>query len=350
MLSPTRFLITPQDSIREAMLRIDRNAKGIVVAVDGDGRLLGTITDGDIRRAILRGVDVDAACALLLEGHGAPVTAPAGSDDVHLLEMMTTTGVRQVPIVDGGGHVVDVVVMNDILTDRELPVRAVVMAGGFGRRLGQLTESTPKPMLPVGDRPLLEQIIENFRQAGIRNVNVTTHFQSHVISDHFGDGARFGVNINYVREDRPLGTAGALGLIDETGEPILVINGDIVTRVDFHAMLEFHREHEADMTVAVRQCEFHVPYGVIECDGPNVTAITEKPAIRKLVNAGIYLLNPDVPRLIPNVPNGQRYDMPDLITALLAAGRRVVSFPVTEYWLDIGQLADYERAREDALR
>ncbi|MEO8033390.1 MAG: nucleotidyltransferase family protein [Acidobacteriota bacterium] len=347
MNDPKRFLIAPAESIREAMIRIDRNGKGIVVAIDSEARLLGTITDGDIRRAILLGVDLDDACSALLTDRGAPVTAPAGTNDVRLLELMSERGVRQIPLVDEGGHVVDVVVMNDILSDRELPVRAVVMAGGFGSRLGQLTETTPKPMLPVGDRPLLEQIIENFRQAGIRNVNVTTHFQSDVISDHFGDGTNFGVHINYVREDRPLGTAGALGLIAESGEPILVINGDIVTRVDFHSMLKFHREHRADMTVAVRQCEFHIPYGVVQCDGPLVTSIAEKPAIRQLVNAGIYLLNPDVPRL---VPGGQRFDMPDLIGALLAAKRRVASFPVTEYWLDIGQLSDYERAKEDARR
>ncbi len=340
-----KFLIAPQESIREAMLRIDRNAKGIVVVVDDDRRLLGTITDGDIRRSILAGVDLDIACAMLLHGRSAPITAPVGTGEVHLLEIMTNTGVRQIPLVDGDGRVADVSVMNDILKDRELPVRAVVMAGGFGSRLGQLTESTPKPMLPVGDRPLLERIIENFRHAGIRNINLTTHYKGQVISDHFGDGKNFGVNINYVREDRPLGTAGALRVLDKTHDPLLVMNGDIVTRIDFHTMLEFHREYRADMTVAVRLCEFRVPYGVVDCSGVHITGISEKPVLRHFVNAGIYLLDPDVCRF---VPDGQSYDMTDLISELLRNGRRVISFPVTEYWLDIGQIADYERAQLDA--
>ena len=210
--------------------------------------------------------------------------------------------------------------------------------------IASLTENIPKPMLPVGDRPLLERLVQQFRRAGIRHVNITTHYKGEMISDHFGDGTGFGVEINYVREDRPLGTAGAFSLI-ESAEPILVMNGDILTKVNFQSMLEFHREHAADMTIGVRQCEFRMPYGVVECNGAQVTAIAEKPVIRQLVNAGIYLLNPDVARL---VPNDQHYDMPDLIDALLQAGRRVISFPVTEHWLDIGQLADYERAQDEA--
>jgi len=199
-------------------------------------------------------------------------------------------------------------------------------------------------MLSVGGRPLMELMMEQLREAGIHRVNLTTHYQGGKIAEHFGDGKKFGVKIRYVEEDHPLGTAGALRLMERSHEPLLVINGDILTRVDFRAMLEFHHNHEANMTVAVRQHEFSVPYGVIESDGVAVTGISEKPVIQQFINAGIYLLNSEVCQIIPK---GQRCDMPDLISRMLAEGQRVVSFPVHEYWLDIGRVEDYHRALND---
>ena len=199
-------------------------------------------------------------------------------------------------------------------------------------------------MLPVGDRPLMQRIVEQLRQAGIRRVNISTHYLPEKIIEHFGDGRDFGVTLNYVTEDRPLGTAGALSLMEMPNEPLLVINGDILTRVDFRAMLAYHREHEADLTVGVRQYDLRVPYGVVECEGPRVRQLREKPQISFLVNAGIYLLEPSVHCYIPN---GQCFDMTDLIEKLLAEGQMVVSFPIVEYWLDVGQHEDYEKAQED---
>jgi len=218
------------------------------------------------------------------------------------------------------------------------------MAGGYGRRLLPLTESTPKPMLPIGDQPLMELMIGQLRDAGIRRVNVTTHFEPEKIRDHFGDGARFGVDMNYVSEERPLGTAGALRLIEPGGEPMLIINGDILTKVDIRAMLDFHNDHKADLTVGVREYDFQVPYGVVETAETRVVRVNEKPVYRFFVNAGIYLLQPALEEFIPS---SERFDMTDLIEQLVAAGRTVVSFPIMEYWLDIGRLADYERAQQD---
>jgi NDP-sugar pyrophosphorylase family protein len=217
------------------------------------------------------------------------------------------------------------------------------MAGGKGSRLQPLTEEMPKPMLPVGDRPVLEIIIGQLRDAGIKQVKVTTHHQPEKIAQHFGDGSNFGVELSYVEERSPLGTVGGLGLLEVPRETTLVINGDILTQVDFRAMLRYHQEHQADLTVAVRQYDVKVPYGVIECDGAQVRKISEKPAVMVLVNAGIYLLEPGVYRYIPN---GQRFDMTELIQRLLDEGRSVVSFPVREYWLDIGQREEYEQAQE----
>jgi len=341
--------ITPDRPIREALACIDKNEKGIVLVTDEEGRLVGTITDGDVRRAMLAGESLDAPLRDLLarkttSSYPQPVTAPVDTDRAELLRLMRDRVVRQIPLLDLEGRVAGLVTLDELMPEQLLPLQAVIMAGGSGTRLRPLTDEVPKPMLPVGDRPLMELIIEQLRQTGIRRVNITTHYRPEKIMSYFGSGKELGVELNYVAEERPLGTAGALGLMDSPEEPLLVINGDILTRVNFRAMLDYHREHGADLTVAVRKYDLQVPYGVVECEGHNVSRLREKPSLSFLVNAGIYLLEPVVHRYIPN---GQHLDMTDLIEGLIVKGRTVVSFPVVEYWLDIGEHADYERAQED---
>lgn len=328
---------------------VDRAARGIALVVDQGRHLLGTITDGDVRRAILAGKDLELPISVLLANkmttrYPRPVTAQLGEQREALLQLLRQNVLRQVPILDDDGKVVDLVMLDDLIPAQDLPLQAVIMAGGLGTRLRPLTEDLPKPMLPVGGKPLMELLIEQLRQVGIRRVNVTTHYKSEKITDHFGDGRAFGVEINYISEDTPLGTGGALGLMDAPTEPILVINGDVVTRVDFRAMLAYHQEHHAVMTVAVKQYDIRVPYGVIECKGARVCALREKPQMHLLVNAGVYLLEPTAYEFIPT---GEHFNMTDLIQWLLESDRIVVSFPVIEYWLDIGQLADYEQAQND---
>lgn len=337
------------DSIREAMRIIDEWAKGIALVLDPEGHLIDTVTDGDVRRAILAGLSPDDSISSLLTGKPRarsqkPLTAALDTERSTLLRMMQEREVRQIPLLDSDGHVAGLVTLNDLLPDQVLPLQAVIMAGGLGTRLRPLTENLPKPMLPVGDRPLMELIIEQLRQAGIHQVNVTTHHMAAKIVEHFGDGSRFGVKLNYVTEDLPLGTAGALGTMDVSQEPLLVINGDVLTQVDFRTMLAYHREHGADLTVAVRQYDLQVPYGVVECEGHRVCRVREKPLLRFLVNAGIYLLEPSVRG---HIPNGRPFDMTDLIQELVDEGRPVVSFPIVEYWLDVGQHADYQKAQDD---
>ncbi|MGH7720177.1 MAG: nucleotidyltransferase family protein [Gemmatimonadaceae bacterium] len=344
------LLLSPDSSIRAAIAAIDRNHKGIVAIVDGERRLLGTVTDGDVRRAMLASIDLEAPVQRLLERRSEiapphPVTARRGTPQAALLQLMRDQRVRQLPLLDDERRVVDLVLLDDLLEQRELPVTAVVMAGGMGQRLRPLTDELPKPLLPVAGKPLMETLIEQLQRVGIRRVNVTTHYLGTKIASHFGDGERYGVEITYVEEHEPLGTAGSLTLLERRSEPLLVINGDILTNVDFGAMLAFHQDHHADMTVAVREYSMQVPYGVIECDGVEVRRITEKPRTQVFVTAGIYLLNPDVVASLPG--RGERIDMPDLINRLLERGARVISFPIREYWLDIGQLDDYERAQTD---
>ncbi|MGD8386338.1 MAG: nucleotidyltransferase family protein [Desulfobacteraceae bacterium] len=337
------------NSIRETIECIEKNEKQIALVVDDDGRLIDTITDGDIRRAILAGLDLGTPVRVLRERkagsfHSIPVTAPLGTDTAELLRLMEERCVRQVPLLDEQGRVAGLITLREILKSDSLPLQAVVMAGGYGKRLRPLTEDTPKAMLKVGDRPLLESIIGQLRDSGIRNVNVSTHYMSQRIAEHFGDGSDFGVEITYVEEDQPLGTAGALGLLKTSNEPILVINGDILTQVDFRAMLEFHLDHEADMTVAVKMYEHQVPYGVVEARGVTLHRIVEKPVVRRFVSAGIYLLNPEA---CSDIPSGKSFDMTELIERLSAGNSKVICFPVREYWMDIGKVEDYEKAQED---
>lgn len=350
MISKIQSLcIKPTGSIREAIACIDRNEKGIVLVTDDQGGILGTITDGDVRRAMLAEPNLDASVSSILarksgSSYSKPVTAPEDTDKAKLLKLMKEHSVRQIPLLDGQGRVAGLVTIDELTPLQGLALQAVIMAGGPGTRLRPLTEEMPKPMLPVGDRPLMERMIEQLRGAGVRRVNITTHYKGEKISNYFGDGGQFGVDLSYVTEDEPLGTAGSLGLMARPNEPVLVINGDILTRVNFRAMLDYHREHLADLTVAVRKYELQVPYGVVECEGHTVCRVKEKPFFRFFVNAGIYVLEPVA---YDHIPSGRRFDMTDLIEVLIQEGRSVVSFPIVEYWLDIGRHSDYLQAQED---
>ncbi|MBI3616069.1 MAG: nucleotidyltransferase family protein [Candidatus Omnitrophica bacterium] len=343
----SQFCIDKEKILQEAITLVDRSRLGIVLVVDEERHLIGTITDGDVRRAMLAKFDMSQPLTALLERkartvHAHPIAAPAGADRSVYLNLLRTHGILHLPILDEMGQVTGLVTMQEFLPEQVLPLHAVVMAGGLGTRLHPLTEDTPKPMLRVGDRPLLEIIIRQLREAGIREVKITTHHKPEKIEAHFGDGKNFGVKLSYVEENQPLGTIGSLGLLEVPQETTLVINGDILTRLDIRAMLAFHKEHKADLTVAVRHYDVKVPYGVIECEGPVVRKVSEKPVIGFFVNAGIYLLDPAVYQYIPC---GQRFDMTDLIQRILKEGRPVISFPIREYWLDIGQHADYEEAQ-----
>lgn len=344
-----RILTGPDASISNVMKIIQDGHIGIALVVDQERILINTVTDGDIRRAILNGVDLGLPVTILKQKRSqtfslSPVIARVGTSHADLLHLMSEQSLRHIPLVDEAGRVVDIAFLDDLVGQYELPLTAVLMAGGYGTRLKPLTDILPKPMLPVGGKPLMERVIEQLRQAGIRRMNLTTHFKPEKIIEYFGDGSAFGVELNYVNEEQPLGTGGALGLMPAPSQPLLVINGDILTQVNFRAMFEFHQEQKADLTMAVRRYEMQVPYGVIECEGALVRRLQEKPQVDFLVNAGIYLLEPSVYQFIPQ---NTSFNMTDLIQWLLDARRTVISFPVHEYWLDIGQHADYTQAQGD---
>lgn len=349
MSEATRYFLRPDETLRDAMSCIDKNAKGVAIVVDASGCPQGTITDGDIRRAVLAGLSLELPVDQLLarkatSPYSKPVTASARASRVQLIELMRKFSVHQIPLLDDQGRVVDLVTIDEMLSSEPAPLRAVIMAGGFGTRLKPLTDGVPKAMLPVGDRPLMERTIEQLRHAGVKRVSITTHYCPEKIEAHFGDGRGHGVEIDYLNEDRPLGTAGALGLMPTPTETMLVINGDILTNLNIRAMVDFHHQQHADMTIGVRQYGLKVPYGVIECDGVLVRRIREKPNFNVLVNAGVYLLEPAAHGYIPR---DVRFDMTELIDRLIEAKRTVTSFPIIEYWLDIGQRDDYAQAQTD---
>lgn len=338
-------------TLGQAMVCMEKNRLGIVLVVDETGHLQGTITDGDVRRSLLANVEQTVAVERLLESKAGtefekPLTARVDAGRETYLPLMQAHRISHLPLLDDDGAVAGMVTLNDFVAEPP-KLQAVIMAGGAGQRLHPLTKETPKPMLSVGNRPLMAIMVDQLQEAGIRRVNVTTHHQQEKIREHFGGGEEFGVEISYMSEDRPLGTAGALGQMEEPEETLLVVNGDILTKVDFLSMLAFHREQNAALTIAVRQHELQIPYGVVECDGTAVTKFEEKPVYHPLVNAGIYMLEPIV---YSYIPNDEPSDMPDLIARLLEAGQPIASFPIHEYWLDIGSPQEYERAQKDAHR
>ena len=343
-----KFCIPANRSIKDAMACIEGNSEGIALVVDREQRLVRTITDGDIRRAMLAGIDLDGSiCDLPAQKpaeYGDVLTAKAGTPDTELLSLMAKHELRHIPLLDDQNCVSDVVLLSHLVLTIEPDLQAIVMAGGYGKRLMPHTEHTPKPMLNVGNRPIIERIISGLRDSGIRKVHISLHYKPEKIVDHLGDGRDFGIDIDYVSESEPLGTAGALHMLKPSQDPILVINGDVLTNLNFRHMLSFHRAHKADLTVAVTEHITKIPYGVVECDGPIVTSIEEKPSIKKFVNAGVYLIEPSVQDM---VPIGQRIDMTDLMDKILNSGGRVVGFPITEYWRDIGLPEDFQNAQDD---
>jgi dTDP-glucose pyrophosphorylase len=332
--------IGPDATVRQAWEVLDRGAMQIALVVDGTDHLVGTVTDGDIRRAVLHGKGLEIAITDVMNAN--PSTGLVEESRDSWQRTMHRHSLRHLPILDTRGCIVDLVQYSMPLEpERSTPV--VIMAGGLGTRLRPLTESTPKPMIPVGPKPVLETIIENFADQGFVNIYLCLNYKGEVIQEYFQDGSHLGVNITYLHEDRRLGTAGALSLLPERPrEPVIVMNGDLLTKVDFVRLLNFHVQQGFMATMAMREHEQQVPYGVLKIgDGYVVDELIEKPVERYYVNAGIYILEP---RTLDLVPDQRCYDMPTLFNTLMDKGEKVGGFPLRDYWVDIGRMEDLERA------
>lgn len=339
-------LLCEDATLREAIQSLDRSSQQIVLVVDRDGVLLGTITDGDIRRGLLRGVGMDDRLGAVV--HRDPMVLPQGIDRHAALQLMRTNGLHQLPVVDERRRVVGLHLWTAPDTPEARPNMMVVMAGGRGTRLYPHTENCPKPMLPIGGKPMLEHILERARGEGFRHFAFAVHYLADMIEDHFGDGSRFGVEIIYLREERPLGTGGALGLMPRRPyEPFIVTNGDVLSEVRYGEILEFHIRHGAAATMAVRPYEWQHPFGVVHTDGVDITSFEEKPMVRSRINAGIYALDPVALDVV--APN-EHCDMPTLFERLQASAHRTIVYPMHEPWLDVGRPADLEQARNEHAR
>ncbi|TPW12380.1 MAG: nucleotidyltransferase [bacterium] len=323
--------------------RITRSAKQVALVVDRELRLVGLVTDGDLRKAILRGVSLEAKVEEAMNRN--PIVGAPGLSAAESIALMRSRSIRHLPLVDANRKVVDLLILDHLLAPPPLRNRAVIMAGGEGRRLRPLTDSTPKPLLRIGGKPLLEILIERLRQSGVLDMVIALHHRSDAIREHLGDGSRLGVRLEYVEEPIPLGTMGALPLIrDRLDFPFFVVNGDILTKCDFHAMWEFHRSQAPAMTVGVSLHQVEIPYGEFTLRDGRVTRIDEKPRKEFPVNAGIYIVEPSV---VGAIPSRQYFDATDLIRLLLAQARPVAAYLIREYWLDVGRQYDLDKANRD---
>jgi len=330
--------------MKEAAELLTENSLRIVLVVDEQSRLLGTVTDGDIRRSLMAGHRMTAAVTTMMQA--SPIALTQGDSRGKALQIMREKDLLHLPVIDSEGIVVGLETMRDLVFEVSRSNAVVLMAGGFGRRLYPLTRDVPKPLLPVGEKPILENTLEQLVDGGFSRFYLAVHYRAEQVREHFGDGTKWGVTIEYLEERQPLGTGGALSLLSRgaVNSPLLIMNGDLLTRLNFGELLDFHEEHGSLATLCVREYDFQIPYGVVQSDGMLLTEILEKPVQKYFVNAGIYVLEPSVlDRLMPD----EKIDMPVVLQRILRSGDRVNMFPIHEYWLDIGRIEEYEQAKAD---
>jgi dTDP-glucose pyrophosphorylase len=338
-----KIILSPTAKLRHALEIIDSGAMKIALVVDASQKLLGTLTDGDIRRAIIKGMSLDAGIETIY--CKTPTTCGINDPKEKILQLAVAHRLYQIPVVDNEGHIVGVAEVDELIRPSRHTNKVVLMAGGLGTRLRPLTDNTPKPMLHVGNKPILATIIENFAKYGYTDIVLSVSYKSHIIEEYFGDGSAFGVKIDYVHEAKRMGTAGALGMMrDKLTEPFFVMNADLLTNINFEHFYNYHITHDAIATMAVREYDFQVPYGVVNIENGRIASIEEKPTHKFFVSAGIYLLNPQA---LEHIPNDDFFDMPSLFEKLISHKGNAISFPIREYWLDIGRLSDYEKANSE---
>jgi dTDP-glucose pyrophosphorylase len=341
-----RETMLPIDAdLRRAIRNLDETGLQIVLAVAPDGALLGTLTDGDIRRGLLRGLDMCSTIDSII--HRDPLVVPPRLNRETVLQLMRVNKIHQLPVVDGERRVVGLHLWDELMTPQRRANLMVLMAGGQGSRLRPHTDNCPKPMLLVAGKPMLEHIIERAKVDGFQHFVIAVRYLGHMIEDYFGDGSRWQIHIDYLREDLPLGTAGALSLLNPRPElPFLVSNGDVLSDIHYAELLDFHCRHAAAATMAVRQHEWQHPFGVVRTKGVDILAIEEKPISRSHINAGIYVLEPDA---LDALAAGGHCDMTTLFARLQERSVRTIVYPMHEPWLDVGRADDLEQAQRSPV-
>lgn len=338
------ILLHQSSTIRDAMRSLDQGSLRICLLVNEHNQLLGTVTDGDIRRALLRDANMDDAVSLVMNTN--PITTEQDSSREQRLQLMNQHDLTAIPIVDAANKVVGLETLHQAMAPQKHDNPVFIMAGGFGTRLHPLTDHCPKPMLRVGEKPMLEHLINQFVGLGFHDFYISTHYLPDVIRNHFGHGENWGVSIQYVHEQKPLGTGGALGLLPTSlpDMPLIMMNGDVLTKLNYAQLLRHHLSKNFDATVCVREDEHRVPFGVIETEDQLITSVVEKPTYRYKINTGIYVISPEIVR---SVQPGQRIDLPTLLVQHRHQGKRIGTYTSYDYWLDIGQMKDYQKAQRD---
>ncbi len=336
-------LISPETTIKDTIKIIDLYSLQIAIVIDQDHKLIGTVTDGDIRRGILRGVSTDAPVKEIMSAN--PIVLPDNNNKKNALKIMTKHKLRHLPVVNDLGCVIGIERLDDLLQFSKHDNWVVLMAGGLGKRLRPLTNHCPKPMLQIGEKPVLETIIHHFIEQGFYQFCISINYKAEQIKTYFGDGSKWGVEIQYIQEEARMGTVGSLSLFPiKTEKPIIVMNADILTKVNYQQLLTFHLEQQVEATVAVRSYEFQVPYGVVKVNKDRLIGFDEKPVQTSFINAGIYVLNPN---LLKKIPSNLYFDMNQLFEIMLNDNEAISVFPIREYWIDIGGIEDFKQAKLD---
>ena len=337
------IVVSEDTPLIDVLKIIDKSSKQLALVVDKNKKLLGTISDGDIRRGLLNNVSLKDSVENIY--FKTPTVANINDTREEIIDICTSKKIHQIPIVDNNGNLVGLEILDELVS-KEIKVNTVVlMVGGLGTRLRPLTENTPKPMLLVGGKPILQTIVEKFASYGFVNIIMCVNYKSNIIQDYFGDGSQFGVHIEYILEDKRMGTAGALSLLrDKPNESFFVMNGDLLTNINFEHFLEFHQSNNAVATMCVQEYDFQVPYGVVNIEDGKIKSIEEKPTHKFFVSAGIYMLDS---KCIDLIPKDEFYDMPTLFEKLIDMDAKTCSFLLREYWLDIGKIEEYEKANSE---
>lgn len=339
----SQTLVGPDQSLREVLAIIDKAELQIALVVDEQLRLLGLITDGDVRRALLRGADLQTLARDIMVKN--PIVVAPDMKSLAIAKLMQQKNIHHIPVVNEQGIVVRLAVHGKFVPKERLDNDVVLMVGGLGSRLGDLTRETPKPLLKIADKPLLEIILDSFLKQGFYRFHFAVNYKAERIESYFGDGSKWGAEFSYLREDKRLGTCGALSLLTESPQkPFIVMNGDLLTKVNFKQLLDFHRQQKSVATMAVRGYDVQIPFGVIQVKDHDIMTICEKPTERFFVNAGIYVLNPEC---LAYIPYNQFFDMTQLFQKLLQEKQALKHFPIHDYWLDIGRASDFQQANQD---
>ncbi len=332
------YLLPFTATLEDVVTILEQNQCAVIV--DGNNRLAGTLTDRDVRSALLKHISLQSPVSQSMNTDPTYLSKPldiSQARDVH-----HKTGYEQYPIVDDERVVCGIFTAKEILSTK-LPNAVILMAGGIGSRLSPLTNNCPKPLLQIGEKPILETILIELLKSGFQRFWISVNYRGDMIEEYFGDGSLWNVQIQYLREEEPLGTAGSLKLLPEIfNEPVIVMNGDLLTKLNYQKLLAFHEYHKAQITVGVREYDLRIPYGVIELEDLFVVDIKEKPIQSFFVNAGIYVLEPHILKMIPD----SHFNMTELLSKMMT-GKKVVAFPVHEYWIDIGQYDDFKKAKSD---